>query len=79
MYFLIKRPFLALLLEKMHVLIHPHSKYPTYTLKVNTLHTPSKVNTSKYLTYTLKSKYPTYTLKVNTSKYPTYTLKSKYK
>ena len=37
----------------MHVLIHPHGKYSTYTLKVNTyihpqskyLHTPSKVNT----------------------------------
>ena len=26
-----------------------------YTLKVNTLHTPSKVNTSKYPTYTLRT------------------------
>ena len=32
----------ALLFEKMHLLIHPQIKYPTYTLKVNTLHTPSK-------------------------------------
>ena len=46
--------------------MHPQRKYPTYTLKVNTLqglHTPSKVTTSKYPTYTLKSKYPTYTLR----------------
>ena len=54
--FSIKPTFCALIFEKMHLLIHPQSKYPTYTLKskypglytpskVNILHTPSKVNT----------------------------------
>ena len=59
MYFSIKRPFFALLFEKMNLLVHPQSKYPTYTLKVNTLQPTYtlKVNTSKYPTYTLKSKY----------------------
>ena len=86
--------FFALLFEKMHLLIytlkentlhtpstkipyiHPQSKYPTYTLKVNTYIHPQSTYIhpqSKYPIYTLKSKYPTYTLK---SKYPTYTIRT---